>query len=268
MVGHRNILVSSLFVCAIACFGCGRQDSTSPPASPVAMPEARTVTIFAAASTQDAVNEAAAAFKSDAGTEVKISPAGSNTLANQIVNGAPADVFLSADEQWGEFVQEKGFAVESHPLLGNRLVLIVPKGNPAGVKSPSDLTDAKVEHVALAGENVPAGIYAKQSLDFFHVYDALARDKKIVRGKDVRATLNLVDLGEVSAGVVYGTDAASSKRVEVVYTFDGKTHDPILYPLLLLKHGQDNPAARKFFDFLRSDSAGKIFKKYGFELLK
>ena len=108
----------------------------------------------------------------------------------------------------------------------------------------------------------------KQSLAALNVYDELERDKKIVRGKDVCATLNLVELGEVSAGVVYSTDAAISKQVEVVYTFDATLHDPILYPLVLLKHGQDNPAARKFFEHLGSPAAEKTFEKSGFQLVK
>jgi molybdate transport system substrate-binding protein len=259
---HRIIRLGLLLTAAsaVAVCGCERPDTTAAKPS--------SVTAFVAASTQDAVNDVAATFHRDTGIAVKISPGGSNTLANQIINGADADVFLSANELWADSVKEKGFAAELRPLLTNSLVLIVPKGNPAGVKWPEGLLAAKVKHVALAGEKVPAGIYAKQALGAQHVYDDLARDKKIVRGKDVRATLNLVELGEVAAGVVYSTDAATSDRVEVVYTFDEKSHDPIRYPLVLLKHGQQNPAARKWFDYLGSASAAKVFEKYGFRLLK
>jgi molybdate transport system substrate-binding protein len=262
---HRIITFSLLSIgaCTIGACGCTRRDATNGPASAPA-----TVTAFVAASTQDAVNDVAATFTRDTGITVKISPGASNTLANQIVNGAEADIFLSANELWADSVKEKGFAAETRPLLGNSLVLVVPKGNPAGIKRPEDLLAAKVDHVALAGENVPAGIYAKQALGAQHVYDDLTRDRKIVRGKDVRATLNLVELGEVTAGVVYSTDAAASDRVEVVYTFDEKSHDPIRYPLVLLKHGQQNPAARKWFDFLGSTVAAKIFEKFGFRMLK
>ena len=100
------------------------------------------------------------------------------------------------------------------------------------------------------------------------VYDDLVRDKKIVRGKDVRSTLTFIERGEVAAGVVYSTDALLFQQVEVVYTFDPKTHDKIVYPLVLLKHGQQNPAARKWFDFLGSAAAETVFEKHGFKLLK
>ena len=257
-VMHMRRLVT--LACLIALCGCGKHDAT--PTSPPS------VTAFVAASTQDAVKDVAAAFTHDTSIAVKISPGGSNMLANQIINGAEADVFLSADELWVNAVKEKGFAAETRPLLGNGLVLAVPKGNPATIKQPEDLLGAKIEHVALADENVPAGIYAQQALSAGHIYDDLVRDKKIVQGKDVRAALNLVELGEVAAGVVYSTDAATSDRVEVVYTFDEKSHEPIRYPLVLLKHGQENPAARQFFDYLGSDAAAKVFEKYGFRMLK
>jgi len=261
---HQSFSIRSwvFAVCAIGVCGCGRNDAVRPDAA------TGLVRAFVAASTQDAVGDLAKEFARDTGIEVKVNPGASNTLANQIVNGAEADVFLSANEQWADSVKDNGFAAEIRLLLTNGLVIVVPKGNPAGIKRPEDLSGAKIEHVALAGENVPAGIYAKQALGAGHVYDELERDKKIVRGKDVRATLNLVELGEVSAGVVYSTDAAMSNRVETVYSFDEKSHDPIRYPLVLLKHGQQNPAARKWFDYLGSAAAVKVFEKYGFRALK
>ena len=160
-------------LCAIGLCGCGGHDATTT--------QQNSVTAFVAASTQDAVKDVAEKFTHDTGIAVKISPGGSNTLAQQILNGAEADVFLSANEQWADAVKKKGFAAETRPLLTNGLVLVVPKENPAGIKRPEDLLGAKVEHVALAGENVPAGIYGKQALDSLHVYDDLVRDKKIVQ---------------------------------------------------------------------------------------
>jgi len=259
---QRIVTFSRLLIAVgtIGLWGCGLHDAATT--------QQNSVSAFVAASTQDAIKDVAAKFTRDTGIAVKISPGGSNTLAQQILNGAEADVFLSANEQWADAVKEKGFVAETRPLLTNGLVLVAPKENPAGIKKPEDLLGAKVEHVALAGENVPAGIYGKQSLSSLHVYDDLVSNKKIVRGKDVRATLNLVELGEVAAGVVYATDAATSDRVVVVYTFDEKSHDPIRYPLVLLKHGEQNPAAKKWFDNLGSASAATIFEKYGFQLLK
>jgi molybdate transport system substrate-binding protein len=230
--------------------------------------ESRTVLTLVAASTKEAVDDAATIFTADTGIVINISPAGSNILANQIINGADADVFLSANQEWADAVAKKGFAVQTRPLLTNDLVLAVPRGNAANVKSPVDLLADRVAHVALAGERVPAGIYARQALQSLKVYGGLVRDKKIIRGDDVRSTLAFIERGEVAAGVVYSTDAQLFKRVEVVYTFDPKTYDKIVYPLVLLKHGQDNPAARKWFDFLSSKAAQAVFEKRGFKLLK
>ncbi len=227
-----------------------------------------TVTILAAASAKDAVEEVAKAFEKDGAAKVRVSPGASNVLANQIINGAPADLFLSANPQWADKVKSEGLAADLRPLLSNTLVIVVPKLNPANVSKPKDLTTDAVKKVALAGEKVPAGTYAQQALEALALYQQLSLDKKIVRGEDVRATLTYVERGEADAGIVYATDAKASRKVDVVYTFDRKLHDKIIYPLVLTKQGKQNPAAVKFFEFLQSKSATGIFKKYGFEALK
>ncbi len=226
------------------------------------------VLILVAASTKDAMTELAAAFEKDGGGKVVISAGPSNALANQIINGAPGDLFLSANQQWADKVKAEGLAAELQPLLTNGLVLIVPKDNPGKVTSQQDLRNAKVKHLALAGENVPAGIYAQQALKAAKVYDDLVDQKKIVRGQDVRATLNFVARGEAEAGIVYSTDAKISDQVAVVHTFDPQSYDKIVYPLLLTKRGKENPAAVKFQQFLLSDKATEVFAKHGFTRLK
>jgi molybdate transport system substrate-binding protein len=227
-----------------------------------------TLTLLAAASTQDAVKEIGAQFTKETGIPVKISAAGSNTLATQILNGAPADVFLSADQLWADTLREKGLVTTMRPLLGNDLVLIVPKDNPAGVASPKDLLNAKVEHVAMAGEKVPCGIYGKEALTALDVYDPLEKAGKIVRGQNVRGTLTYVERGEADAGVVYSTDAAIAKNVTTVFTFDPKTYDKVVYPLALLKGSPHPEAAKKLYDFLGGDEAHAIFEKYKFRFVQ
>ena len=139
----------------------------------------------------------------------------------QISEGAPAQLFLSANEKWADFVKEKGLAQDTKVLLGNSLVIVVPQGNPAGVKQPKDLTNAQVKRIAVAGPTVPAGIYARQALKKLNIWDGLEENKKIISGENVRVTLTYVERGEAEAGIVYATDAhGSSKQVEVVYTFD------------------------------------------------
>src|SRR6185369_14082380 len=137
------------------------------------------------------------------------------------------------------------FAHEVRPLLTNNLVLVVPKGNPGGVSKPEELTGEAVKHVALAGPAVPAGIYGRQSLKKLGLLETLEKRTKIVVGDDVRVTLTFVERGEAEAGIVYDTDARITDKVEVVHTFAPSTHDPIRYPLVLLKAGQEKEAARR-----------------------
>jgi molybdate transport system substrate-binding protein len=126
---------------------------------------------------------------------------------------------------------------------------------------------ASVKRLAVAGPTVPAGIYARQALKKLNVWDTLAADNKIVTGDNVRVTLTYVERGEAEAGIVYGTDAKISDEVELVYTFPAQTHDPIRYPLVLLKAGSASSSAQAFFDYLQSAKAKEMFGKYGFSLL-
>src|SRR5262249_54132984 len=160
-----------------------------------------------AASTKDAIQEIATLFGENTKTEVRIIADDSSKLAAQIVNGAPAHLFLSANEKWADFVADKGYEHERVPLLGNTLVIVVPKGNPGGVSRPEDLLRAEVKKIALAGPTVPAGIYARQALKHLKLWEPLERSQKVVGGENVRFTLSFVERAEADAGIVYGTDA-------------------------------------------------------------
>ncbi len=253
--------ILSIAFLLIYAMGCSPKEATPTPPSPA-------ITVFVAASTKDAVEEVAAIFRKETGIDVKISPGSSNALAAQIAEGAPADLFLSASEEWADSLKTKGLTLESRKLLGNRLVLVVPRGNAAGVKVAKDLRGDTVKKIALAGEKVPAGKYAEQTLKALGLYGALAGEKKIVRGQDVRVTLGYVERGEVEAGIVYATDANISKDVVAVYSFDAKKHDPIVYPLVLLKSAEKNESARKLYAFLSSRGARAIFERLGFTVLE
>jgi molybdate transport system substrate-binding protein len=225
------------------------------------------VVAFVAASTKDAVQEIADVFAKERKTEVKVTADDSSRLATQIVEGARADVYLSANEEWANFVKDKGLAQETTPLLGNSLVIVVPAGNPAKVGRPEDLTKSAVKRVAVAGPTVPAGIYARQALGKLGLWNALEKEKKVVSGENVRVTLMYVERGEADAGVVYATDAKLTNKVEQVFTFDPSTHEPIRYPLVLLKERPRTRDGQAFFDFLQSPAAAAIFRKYGFTVL-
>lgn len=248
----------ALLVILAAFAGC-ESPSTGTPAKPV-------VLISAAASTKEAVAELAAAFEKKSGTRVQINAGPSSALANQILADAPADLFLSANRYWADQLDKPGHTVEKVPLLTNKLVLIVPKANPAGVKEPADLLKESVQRVALAGESVPAGMYGEQALTHFKVYDQLVEKNKIARGQDVRSTLSYVERGEAEAGIVYSTDVLASTEVESVYEFDPQTHGQIEYMLVLLRRSDDNDMAKEFYQFLVvSPEAEAIWRKFGFE---
>jgi molybdate transport system substrate-binding protein len=223
------------------------------------------VVALVAASTKEAVREIAATFAKEGGGEVRISADDSSRLAQQITQGAPAHLYLSANEKWADFVKEKGFAEQTTLLLGNSLVVVVPRGNPAGIRKPQDLTRPEVKRLAVAGPTVPAGIYARQALRKLGLWGEL--EGNVVSGENVRVTLVFVERGEVEAGIVYSTDAKISEQVEQVHEFDPSTHQPIHYPLVLLKAGRDHSAARRFFDYLQTPQATKVFQKYGFKRL-
>jgi molybdate transport system substrate-binding protein len=236
---------------------------------PIADAEPRngTVLVSAAASTRELLTELASQFSESSGTEIKLNTGPSSGLANQIIAGAPADLFLSANTQWAAEVDKAGLAEEQVPLLTNRLALVVPAGNPGAVSKPEDLQSDKVQKVALAGESVPAGMYADQALGKLELLASLTEAGKIVRGQDVRTALSYVERGEAEAGIVYTTDLSAATGVENVYEFDSSLHDPIVYVLVNLKTSEPKPAADKFFDYLQSSEADGVYARFGFTRL-
>jgi molybdate transport system substrate-binding protein len=238
--------------------GCRSQPPEAPP--PVTGP----VTVLAASSTSDALEDVAEAFEVQTGIQVRISSGPSNALARQIITGVPADVFVSANDRWAGSVRSEGLADKLEPILANRLVLIVPQGNPASIQQPRDVLRDGVDRIALADENVPAGLYAEAALRELQVFDRFVEAGQIVRGHDVRVTLGYVERAEVAAGIVYATDARLTKRVDVVFTFPAEVHEPIEYPAILLKNRPNREGGSRFFEYLRSDQAQRIFERHGF----
>ena len=244
--------VALLAVLAATAFGCGKR----------ADEQQGVVLAFVAASTKDATRAAANLFTKETGVEVKVSDGASSRLAAQIAHDAPADLFLSASEEWADFVKDKGFVAESRLFLANSLVIVVPKENPGHVVRPEDLIRDGVRHVAVAGAPFPAGVYGRQALKKLGLWDAL--EKKLVPADDVRQALAYVARGEAEAGIVYATDARVTGRVRQVYEFSPSVHDPIRYPLVLLKAGREKESARRFYEFLQSPRAAAVFKEHGF----
>jgi molybdate transport system substrate-binding protein len=223
------------------------------------------LTISAAASVQDAMRAVQRAYQETApNVAITYNFGSSGSLAQQISQGAPADVFLSASPKWMDDLEEKSQILPGsrRDLLQNTMVLIVPRNQSDGVDFKALGTD-QVGRVAIGEpESVPAGTYANEVLTAMNMLDALR--SKLVFGKDVRQVLSYVETGNVDAGLVYGTDALLSDQVQVVATAAAETHSPILYPVAVVADSQHGETAQEFVDFLSTDTAAGIFQEYGF----
>lgn len=231
---------------------------------------AQDVVVFAAASTANALDEIGQMFAAKGLGKVVGSYGASSTLAKQIEQGAPADVFLSADLRWMDELAGHKLIVPGsrRNLLGNTLVLVAPANSPLdriAIDRTTDLAGLLGDGRLAVGDpdHVPVGLYAKQALENLGQWQALA--PKLARADSVRAGLALVERGEVPLGIVYATDAALTPKVKVLGAFPANLHDPILYPVALVA-GRDAPAAKAYLDFLGSDEAKSVFAKYGFKL--
>lgn len=233
------------------------------------------ITVFAAASLKTALDMIAIRWQAETGTTVVISYGASSTLARQIQQGAPADLFVSAAENWMDLLQDEGLIVPSsrRDLLGNTLVLVGsgPQASPVEIAPGFDLAGLLGDgRLAMAlVDSVPAGQYGKQALTTLGIWDAV--EPKVAQAENVRAALALVASGEAPYGIVYGSDAvaavAAGSDVAVLGTFPADSHQPILYPAALLALSL-RPEAAAFLDHLSSPAAATVFESQGFSLLK
>jgi len=222
------------------------------------------VTVFAAASLTDSLQEIASAYEKQTSDKIVFNFAASGVLARQIEEGAPADLFFSADQAWADALETKGLLVKATRmnLLANSLV-IVTAADSAAVLSPRDLTNAAVQRVALGDpKTVPAGTYAKAYLEKSGLWPGI--EAKVVPCENVRAVLAAVESGNVDAGLVYKTDAAISKKVRVVFEVPAGDGPKITYPAALVKDAPQPEAAKKFSGYLASKQAGAVFIRHGF----
>jgi molybdate transport system substrate-binding protein len=235
-------------------------------ASPKA--QADNLTVFAAASLKNALDEIATAWKGTGGATVAASYASSSTLAKQIEQGAPADIFISADKQWMDYLVQRSLAKDPHDLLGNRLVLVAAKDNPvnADIRPGFDLAKLLGNGRLAVGDpsNVPAGIYAKEALEKLGIWASI--EPKLAPAADVRSALALVSRGEAPLGIVYETDAKVDANVRIAGLFPDDTHAPIVYPVAVVATSKNADAA-KFVAFLSAPAAQAIFERYGFKPL-
>ena len=223
------------------------------------------LTVSAAISLKDALDEAKQLYTSEnPSVSIAANYGASGTLQLQIEQGAPVDIFFSAAEKQMDTLQSEGLIIPAtrQDLVANQLVLITPASS-TGVKDFQDLARPEVKVIAL-GEptTVPAGMYGRQVLE--HLGLLAATEKKIVFAKDVRSVRTYVETGDADAGLVYRTDAQGSSKVRVVAAAPAGSHDPILYPVALLKQSREPAAARSFLEYLSGPEARAVFAKHGF----
>lgn len=233
-----------------------------------AMAEEQKITVFAAASLTNALQEIATQYKKEKNVDIVSSFASSSTLARQIEQGAPADLFISADQQWMDYAQDKALmdTATRHTLLGNELVVIAPKDSAVTKIEINEKTDwkslLKGGHLAVGDpDHVPAGIYAKEALQNLKSWDELA--PVMARANDVRSAMALVEREEAPLGIVYGSDAVASSKVKVVGTFPASSHKPVEYPMAIVKDHK-NATVTGFYDYLKTPAAAAVFTRYGF----
>jgi molybdate transport system substrate-binding protein len=229
---------------------------------------ADTLSVFAAASLTDSLQEIAAGYTKESGNKVVFNFGASSFLARQIEEGAAADIFFSADEARMDALQGRGLIApetrKSH--LSNTLVVVVAADSELQMKSAADLADARFKRLALADpQTVPAGIYARKYFQQTKLWPLL--EAKVVPTDNVRAALSAVESGNVEAGIVYKTDAAFSRKVKIAYEIPQREGPFISYPMAVLKGAAHPESARQFLKYLTSAEADRVFRKFGFIVL-
>jgi molybdate transport system substrate-binding protein len=228
------------------------------------------VIVFAAASLKNALDAINTRWEKETGKKASISYAASSALAKQIEQGAPAQMFISADLDWMDYVAQKNLirADTRSNLLGNRIVLIAPRDKAPTIEIKAGFDLAKVlgdGRLAMANvDSVPAGKYGKAALEKLGVWPSVSA--KVAQAENVRAALLLVSRGEAPAGIVYQTDAASDPNVKIIGTFPEDTHPPIIYPIALTANAT-HPDAAAFLAYIRSDRAKALLEARGFTVL-
>lgn len=263
-------LMAALCLMLTACSTTQSAPQANEPAkTETAQPEAAKVELMisAAASLTDALNELKPQFETEnPGTTLTFNFGGSGKLATQITQGAPSDVFLSASKKDMDGLEEKQLIVKDtrQDFTGNALVLVAGSDSSIAVTSFEELANASIKHIA-AGEpeTVPAGRYAKETFESLKLWDKLSG--QMVFGSDVRQVLTFVESGNAEVGIVYSSDAVTSKNVKVLATAKPEWHKPIVYPGAVVSASKNQDAAKAFLTYLTSDKGKAILQKYGFQ---
>jgi molybdate transport system substrate-binding protein len=265
------LLIALITLGFSACGGGGDSANTDADAAAnetgeEAVPGAE-LNISAAASLTDALEEIYAAYGNESNDVINFNFAASGTLQKQILEGAPCDMFISASKGHMDGLADEDLIVSESrkDLLGNALVLIVASEK-AGLVNIDTLTGEDTQSIAIGEpDSVPAGNYAKQTLEFYEVWDEV--QPKIIFAKDVREVLEYVDTGNADCGFVYRSDATGMTTGVIAASLTEDSHSPIVYPAALIAGSENEAAAQAFYDYLQTDYAKSVFEKYGFTVL-
>ena len=231
-----------------------------------AAPDTAPLLVLAASSLTESLSAVGQRWTAAGNPVVTFSFDASSRLAQQISAGAPADLFFPADNEWMDHLQAGGLvrAETRRALLGNRLVLAVPAGAPALIRSPDDLAGAAVQRLALAGESVPAGRYGRAALRHAGVLEAV--EARMINGDNVRIVLGWVAAGEAEAGSVYATEVRAEPRTQAAFTFPADSYPPIVYPAAVLSGAPQPAMAAGFLAWCQGAEASAVFTAAGFTL--
>jgi molybdate transport system substrate-binding protein len=249
------VAIAGVLITALLNMSCTLRPASRSPAR---------LTVSAAISLKEALQDIRQLYLNESrDTQITYNFGGSGMLEQQIAQGAPADIFISASPREVDALAIKGLLVENTrtDLAENEIVLVTPEGSP--LQTFTDLAGAEVQKIALGQpESVPAGLYGKQVLTYFHLYDGLQR--QLVFTKDVRQALTYVSTGNVDAALVYQTEASLARGIRVVAIAPQGSHEPILYPMAAVKTQRSPAAALRFMQFLTDQRSQAVFLKYGF----
>ena len=223
------------------------------------------ITVSAAISLTGALEEIQAIYEAENNVILSFNLGGSGSLAQQIQQGAPVDVFISANQEWMDTLEDADLIVGAtrEDITGNKLVLITGKDSPIDYESIDNISAEDIEQIAIGNpESVPAGMYSEQLLNKLDMWDILK--DKLVLAKDVRQVLTYVETGNVDIGFVYESDALTSNGIKIVATAEDGLHDPVIYPAAVLKDTKHEKEASDFVRFIASDVAQEILLKHGF----
>lgn len=271
IITFLSLLVVTLWAIAGCHFSSATIEQGNTPAkaniSPVKQENVE-LTVSAAASLKDALGEITSLYsKAKATVAIRNNFGSSGDLQQQIMNGAPVDVFISAAPKQMDELQKKDLIIANtrRDLLTNKLVLIVPADR-SDAKEIKDLTNASIERIAIGDpRSVPVGQYSEQALTKLELMQEL--QPKFVLGNNVRQVLQFVESGNAQAGIVYATDAKTSTKVKVVEIIDAKLYKPIVYPIAVLQKSPHQETAKSYLEYLSSEPAKNVFEKYGFSTL-